>query len=293
VALTAGGDRVAVDAAAAPPSGDLAVENAERDLSSEVPADVLYYAEGGNLGASLAATIGPMKASLATDPTVADQIDTFEAALGTNLEDFVSWIGDGAVAAGYDGEAAYGGLVLVPNDVDAAQRRIGQIASFAGLAALDPSSGVSVSESEVESVTVTSIRWTDPDASPEAFGMPLSDGVVFQLAVSDDRALIGIGDTFVTRVLELDPSESLGAADRYRDAVAGLGGPTAASVGWVDLTGIRQAVETVFQPTLAENGVDDAYTSTIQPWLVPLDRFVSVTRLEGETLVQRSALLVE
>jgi hypothetical protein len=31
----------------------------------------------------------------------------------------------------------------------------------------------------------------------------------------------------------------------------------------------------------------------IEPWLLPLDRMVSVTVLEGDLLVSRSALLVE
>ena len=35
------------------------------------------------------------------------------------------------------------------------------------------------------------------------------------------------------------------------------------------------------------------YESEIRPWLLPLDRVLSVTRLEGEVLVQRGALLVD
>jgi hypothetical protein len=35
------------------------------------------------------------------------------------------------------------------------------------------------------------------------------------------------------------------------------------------------------------------YEAEVLPWLDPLDRLVSVTRLEGEVLVQRGALLVD
>jgi hypothetical protein len=38
---------------------------------------------------------------------------------------------------------------------------------------------------------------------------------------------------------------------------------------------------------------DGIYESTIRPWLLPLDRAVSVMRLEGDVLVQRGALVVE
>ena len=35
------------------------------------------------------------------------------------------------------------------------------------------------------------------------------------------------------------------------------------------------------------------YEAQLLPWLEPLDRLVSVTRLEGEVLLQRGALLVD
>jgi hypothetical protein len=35
------------------------------------------------------------------------------------------------------------------------------------------------------------------------------------------------------------------------------------------------------------------YDAVVRPWLIPLDRIVSVSRLEGEVFVQRGALLVE
>jgi hypothetical protein len=35
------------------------------------------------------------------------------------------------------------------------------------------------------------------------------------------------------------------------------------------------------------------YESMIRPWLLPLDRAVSVMRLDGDVVVQRAALVVE
>jgi hypothetical protein len=35
------------------------------------------------------------------------------------------------------------------------------------------------------------------------------------------------------------------------------------------------------------------YQAQVLPWLEPLDRVVSVTRLEGDVLLQRGALLVD
>jgi Protein of unknown function (DUF3352) len=291
MAMSADGDRFLLDSATDPPTGPLAMTNADRGLAAEVPADALYFAEGGNIGASLAAFIGPMKDAVAATPDGEEQLAMIESALGADLEELVDWIGDGAVAIGYASGEPYAGMVLVPTDVDAAERRLGQLASFASLAALDPASGITVDETEVGGVTVTTIAWESPDTGDMM--LPAPAGLVLELAVTDDRALIGLGDAFVDRVLGLDEGDSLAAVDRYRDAVAQVGGTENAGVVWLDLRGTREALESAMGPMLGLMGGGDAYESDVQPWLLPLDRVVGVTRLEGEVLIQRVALLVE
>ena len=293
MAFSAAGDRLLMDAASEPPTGPFAVVNADRGLAAEVPGDALYYSEAGNLGAAWAAVIEPIKQAVAATPEGADQLETMEAALGADLEDLVSWIDDGAVVIGYDGSQPYGGLVLVPNDVEAAQRRLGQLGSFASLGALDPQSGISVEETEVAGVTVTTITWDATDAGLEAFAMPMTSGIVLEYAVTDDRALIGVGDVFVRRVLELDAADSLALVPRYADAIAAMGGAENTAVVWLDLAGTRDALETALGPMIESADPDGLYESGVRPWLLPLDRVVGVSRLEGDVLVQRTALLVE
>jgi hypothetical protein len=292
MAFSADGDRFAFDVATDPPSGELAVENVDRGLADEVPADALYYSEAGKLGASFTALIGPMKDAVAATPDGEEQIATIEAALGADLEDLVSWIDDGATVIGFTDGEPYGGLLLVPNDVDAAERRLSQLSSFAALAALDPESGVTVDEAEVESRTVTTIRWQA--ASGMADGMlPMAPGVTVQFTVTDDRAIIGFGDSFVGRVLDLDADESLGSVARFSDAVADLGGASSTALTWIDLAATRKAIEGAMGPAIDSFDLTGEYEGEVLPWLDPLDRFVSVTRLEGEVLVQRGALLVD
>lgn len=292
MAMGASGDRFTMDAVSEAPSGAFAVENADRGLAGEVPADALYFGDGGNIGSALTALVGALTAAAGEDPTLAEQIATAEAALGADLEEMVAWIDDGAIVAGWDGEEPYAGLVLVPNDVDAAQRRIGQLVTFAGLATLDPSSGVTVEEAEVAGATVTTIRWEDPEAMPME-GMPLPTGVAVQVTVTDERAIIGLGEAFVGRVLELDAAGSLAADPRFADAVAELGPISNAGVAWLDVAGTREAIETALEPMLSAMDPDGLYASEIRPWLLPLDRLVTVTVLDGELLVQRSALLIK
>ena len=292
MAFSAEGDRLLLDAATEPPTGPLAVANADRGLAEEVPGDTLFYSEAADIGAAMSATIEPLKQAIGATPEGDEQLQTIEAALGADLEDLVSWIGDGAMAIGYDGSQAYGGMVLVPNDIDAAQRRLSQLGSFASLAALDPESGISVSEEETGGVTVTTIRWDAPDESV-AMTMPISASVILEYALTDDRALIGIGDVFVGRALELDEADSLAAEPRYADAVASLGGPENTAVAWFDVAGAREALESALGPMLDAGDPDGIYEAEVRPWLLPLDRMVSVTRLEGDIVVQRAALLVE
>lgn len=291
MAVSAAGDRLAFESVSAGPTGELAAENADRGLADEVPADALYYAEGGNIGRSMAAVIGPMKETLAATPEGAEQLRTFEAAIGVDAEELVSWIGDGAMAAGWDGAEAYAGLVIVPTDADAAARRLGQLATFASLAGMDPESGVAVTEATVAGAEVTTIRWSGP-AADELGGMGPS-GLSVQFTVTDDRAIIGLGERFVARVLELDAADSLASSARFTDAIAALGGPTNAGVAWVDVAGVRAAVTDAMGPMIDSFDPEGAYESEVEPWLAPLDRFVSVTRVEGDLLVQQGALLVE
>jgi hypothetical protein len=290
VAFSAAGDRLAFDAVSTAPIGPFAVENADRGLADEVPGDALYYSEAGNIGRSFATLIATIKDAAGQVPGGADQLDTIESALGADLGELVSWIDDGALAVGWDGSEPYAGMVLVPNDVDAAKRRLDQLTTFAGLGALDPSSGIKVDKEEVDGVTVTTIHWSEASAGDMMVPVPTS--LVVEFAVTDDRALIGVGDQFVRRALALDAGDSLAAKTRFTDAVAEVGGPDNAGVAWLDLAGVRTAVEHALGPMLeGEEGA--MYTSEIRPWLEPLDRFVSVSRVEGDLVVQHAALMVD
>jgi uncharacterized protein DUF3352 len=294
MALTVEGDRVSVPVVSDPPGGSFAVTNADRGLADEVPGDALYYAEGGNVGDALSGLIGTLKESAAAMPDGAAQLDMIDAALGGDLEEQVAWIGDAATAVGYDGEQPWGGVVIAPTDMEQARRTIDRLSSFAGLATLDPSIGITVEEREVDGVDVTTLTWQDPSAQtePPADEMPFAPtALVAEWAVTDDRVLIGVGDRFVERVIGLDRGDSLAQEPRYADAVADLGGASNAGVTWVDLRGVRVALEGVigeFDPASLES-----YEADILPWLEPLDRLVTIARVDGDLMRSESVLLVE
>jgi hypothetical protein len=293
MAVTADGDRLALTSVSDAPSGDLAMENADRGLADEVPADALYYADGGNIGPALAAFVTAIKESAAGEPEAADQIATAEAALGADLEELVSWVDDAALVVAMDGDAPYAGAVLVPSDPDAAQRRIGQVITLARLGTMDSGSGISVEETDVDGTTVTSIAWRTPAFGPEGM-VPGPDGMAtIELATTDDRAYLGIGSGSVARLLAVDAGDSLATVDRFSQAVDQLGGSDNAGTVWLDLRGVRTAIESALGPMLDEMDPDGAYEREVLPWLEPLDRMVGVTRVEDDQVVQRSVLLVD
>jgi hypothetical protein len=296
MALTVDGDRVSVPMVSDPPTGPFTVANADRGLADEVPGDALYYAEGGNVGASLGGVIGSVKESVGAMPEGADQLEMVEAALGGNLEDQVAWIGDMATVAGYDGEQLWGGAIIVPTDMEEARRTMGQLSTFAGLATLDPSIGIAVEERDVDGFEITSLRWSDPsrptEPPPSDVPVPFAPGeVVVEWTVTDDRVLLGVGDRFVERALGQDAAGSLAETVRFSDAVNELGGSSNAGATWVDLRGVRLALEALLGEL--DPGGLESYRSDVLPWLEPLDRLVTVSRVEGELLHNDSVLLVE
>jgi hypothetical protein len=293
MALTVDGDRVSLPMVSDAPTGPFTVTNADRGLADEVPGDALYYAEGGNVGESLSSFVRTFKEMMGTMPDGAGQLDMAESALGGNLEELVEWVGDVATVGGFDGEQPWGGAIIVPTDIEAARRTMDRLETFAGLATLDPSIGITVDQRDVEGVEITSLTWQDPNAASEpdpamAFAPP---EIVVEWAVTDDRVLVGVGDQFVGRAIGQEAAGSLAETSRYSDAVADLGGSSNAGVTWIDVRGLRLALE----PTLAEmdpSGME-TYETEIAPWLEPFDRFVSVVHVEGDILRTDAVLLVD
>lgn len=279
------GDRAVLHVATDPPTGEFAPSTADRGLAAHMPADTLYYAEGGNLGPVLAALVSGIKEAVRSLPDVpVAELDQVEAALGADLEEFVSWVGDGALAVGWDGEQAYAGLALVPTDAAAARQRLGQLASFVRLAMLDPSSGISMTEETVAGTEVTTIHFgAEPDPT-----MPIPTDLALQYAIGDDLVLIGVGERFVERSLGLDAAGSLASSERFVAATTEVGGATNAGMTYLDLAGIREAIEAALPAEVFTLGYDE-----VRPYLEPFDYLAQVSRVEGDALVTRVALVLK
>lgn len=264
-------------------TGSFAPSNAQRDLARWTPNDAIFFSDAGNLGPALTQFVRSMKIGAATAGATQEQIDQVEAALGGDLESFVSWVKDGAIVAGWDGDQPYGGLIITPADADAARQRLGQLTALVRLAAGGSGAPISVGDETVDGTTVTTIRYHELHAlegiDPSALAV--------QYAVTDARVVIGFGDRFVGRVLALPESESLAASERFRAAIAGAGGTSNAASSYLDLAALRAAIEAAMPAD-----VKTQYQREVRPYVDPFDYLVSVTRVDGSTAESKAAVVV-
>jgi hypothetical protein len=131
---------------------------------------------------------------------------------------------------------------------------------------------------------VTTIRAATSVGPATDVGMPET---VVQYAMKDGTVFIGFGDQFVARSLGLAAGDSLAASDRFKAALARFGGEDNAGVAFVDLAGVRQAVEQA-----AGQMLPPEYAAQIKPNVEPLDYLVNVTRVEGDVVVTRGGLVL-
>jgi hypothetical protein len=273
-------DALLIDAAAGLPDGPLLPENARRTFAERVPADTIFFADGSRIGPALEQALVSMKAALevASGSEQVATIEDVESALGAELQEFVGWIGDGAMAAGWDGQTPWFGLMLQADDPDAAARRLNQVGALAELAAGQGGTGVEVTTATIEGVEVTTVSYGG--------GMPGApiDSVALQYALDGDTALIGI-QGFVEAALTLD-GDSLSGASRFADAIGRFGGDDNAGGFFLDLVALREAVESAMPVT------DDAGYAEVRENLLPLDYLAGVTRVDGDRAVSRMGLVL-
>ena len=81
-----------------------------------------------------------------------------------------------------------------------------------------------------------------------------------------EHVLIGVGDRFVGRALQLAPGDSLADNARYRAAIDRFGGDDNMGAFFLDLVGLRETVESA-----AGEMLPPEYATDTQPYLEPLD----------------------
>jgi len=273
-------DRFVIDAtaslSAAPPP------NLDPGLLALVPGDALFYTEAFDAGTGLANVVNVMKATItAGGGSSSEQIDQLEQVLGGDLGSFVSWMGDTALVAGETSGAPYAGLIITPKDSAQARTKLLQIQGLIQLSQASGGPKVTVSEAEHHGSTITTIH-VDAGATTPSWA------TTYQYTVSDSRVVIGVGDTFVARVLDTGLGTSLGQDSRFYAALQSVGGTPNRGTFWLDLAGLRAALEPLL-PAEAKA----TYQSEVQPWVAPFDYAIGAVRSDGQRSETHFALVVK
>lgn len=273
-------DRISLDSNVLMPTGAAVPANRDRGLAALAPGDAILFTDGADVGKGLTTYVNAMKKAIAADPSGAAQLQQVEAVMGGDLASLVSWIGDAALVAGDTNHEPYVGLIVTPTDVSNARAKLSQLRGLIQLAA-GAGGKVSVSDADHGGTTITTIKVSaGPDTPAWA--------TTYQYAVTDSHVVIGSGETFVARVLDMDAAHSLAGQARFSTGLSGVGGASNTGTTWLDLAGLRAAIE-----PLIPTEMQSAYRTKVEPWLAPFDYLIGANRADGQRLANRTVIVVK
>jgi hypothetical protein len=272
-------DRLTFDSNASMPSGALPA-NRDRGLAALAPGDAILFDDGADVGKGLTAYLDAVKAAVAGSGTGTDELRQVEGILGGDLSSMVSWIGDAALVAGVTDKQPYFGVIITPTNANDARTRLAQLRGLLDLAA-GTGTDVTVSDADHNGTKITTIKVHAGTGTP-------AWATTYQYAVTDQRVVIGSGETLVARVLDTQQADSLAGQQRFASGVEGVGGASNIGTLWVDLTALRTAVEPMIPADAAAT-----YRTELQPWLTPFDYIAGTNRADGQQLSSRFAIVLK
>jgi uncharacterized protein DUF3352 len=281
MSMSLGPDRLTSTTISDAPTGDLAPQPLAEPLARRIPGDALAYGAapqlGKGIGAGMAAGLASLGSDPVTGPMAARWADEFESAVGFPLDELLTWAGDSAFYAGWDGAAPTGGLVMLTSDPTAARDQVGQLLHALVVSAAASGTELVLTDEDVDGATITRIT-----ASGAA------DAPAVEVAVTEDSVLLTLGAGSAARLIGLDAADSLDASPRFGTAIQAVGGSATTPSVFVDLAGILAALERQIP--------DDArstFDMFVHPNLAPLDHVAAASHVEGGLYVQRVDLVLK
>jgi Protein of unknown function (DUF3352) len=294
--LVAENDRLNLEVLVTPGEQMPDIPVGESDLALAFPADTQVYLETRELGATIQNSLGQLATMLeAQAPAPADgssgmsdiemlfsEDSPITAMLGVPLPEFLDFVGDAGVGAGLSSDGLWLGIAGELNDAAVATERVNSLLTILRMVLLqgdDP--GISVETSEVAGVEVTTINLPIDETMAQS-GVPLSVGNSIDVALTDDKLLIGLGD-FVENAIVADSADSLGASAGFTDAIAD--DAQNSGVLYVNISSLLGALD----PMLAMMSPE---WESIKPYATGLDRMVVVGTADEDVLRGRMTIIV-
>ena len=247
-------------------------------LAASLPADTLGQFEVHDVGSTLKHALTQLEGQPG-GPTAA-QVDAIAKYVG-GVDKAIGWIGDADVVVLRDGTAFSGGVVAQSTDAPASADLVAELKNLASLAG--GQLGVTV---RTESYNGQAITVVGADLS----GAELGTAGKLELAFTQTKDLViaGIGDGFVKAVLDTKAGSSLADQPAYQRAI-GLAGASNDGQGFVDLTALRTAVETL----AAGSPHLKAYDSDVKPFLEPIQSIAWSTTMGTDVSTGRFVLVLK
>jgi hypothetical protein len=276
-------DRLIAELRADMPEGADPVVPHESGLAGRVPAETAVFVELPGVGESIGKAVEQIKQDPSLGEDVTAGLEQAEALLGAKLEDYLDWVGDAAIVVQLDGEEPSGGLVATVSDEAMATQRLDQLGALLRLGGASMGGGVVVGSEEYAGTTITTVTVDAAAAGVEAVGE-----VGVSWAIKDDLFVLSPDVDYLKGILD-GPEGSLADSQRFRDALAGVGGPSTAGLSYLDIAAVRSVAEGVLSPDDS-----DRYEREIQPYLEPLDIIISAyVAEEGVDVFNRTLLIVK
>jgi hypothetical protein len=280
-------DRLIAEIRADMPEGADPVELRESGLAARVPAETAIFVELPSVGESIGKAVEQIKKDPRLGEDVTASLEQVEALLGAKLEDYLDWVGDAAIVVQFDGEQPSGGLVATVSDEAMATQRLDQLSALLRLGGASMGGGVVVGSEEYAGTTITTVTVDASMTGVEAAGEAVGE-VGVSWAIKDDVFVLSPDVDYLKGILD-GPEGSLADSQRFRDALASVGGPSTAGLSYLDVAAVRSAVEGVLPPDDS-----DRYEREIQPYVEPLDIIISAyVAEEGVDVFNRTLLIVK
>ena len=219
-------------------------------------------------------------------PTKA-QVDAIAKYVG-GVDKAVGWLGDADLALVHDANGFNGGIVAQTNDATASAGLFAELKNLASLAG--SKAGVTIRTETYDGQTITVFEADLGGLTPSSMGGSASaEKASIAVAQANGLVIVGInGDAFVKAVLDTKPGSALADQAAYQRAID-LAGSSSAGQGYVDITAIRTAAE-----SMAAGSSDlKAYDSDAKPFLEPFQSLAWSQSNDGSQSTARVVLVLK
>jgi Protein of unknown function (DUF3352) len=275
-------DHLVLDDALPAVAGQPAQANRTSTIAGHLPASTIGQYELHDVGSLVQRLLTQLEAQPG-GPTAA-QVDAIAKYVG-GVDKAVGWLGDTDLVVVHDGTTFSAGVVAQTSDATASANLFAELKNLASLGGSQAGITVRTESYDDQTITVFDVNMDANASMPPGGSMPARQ-VSIAFAQTKDLVIVGIGDGFVKAVLDTKAGSSLADQPTYQRAI-NLAGSSNAGQGFIDLTAVRAAAE-----SMAAGSSDlKAYDSNVKPFLEPIQS-IAWSQTVGSDITTARVVLV-